>query len=162
MQTPRTMTSDFQAAHAAAKLNNEPIFVPASIHADDRGWSIMNQFKGVLSPDGQINFSVMYPNVIKAWHRHRKQTDFWLCVHGNIKVGIHDEKSSGTWMAVIGEKRPGVMIIPPHLWHGAATIGSESAGLLYFVTQSYNPVTPDEDRRAHDSVAGFRWGVRHG
>ena len=26
-------------------------------------------------------------------------------------------------MAAIGEKNPGVMIIPPPLWHGAATVG---------------------------------------
>ena len=153
---------DFVAAHAAAAAAAEPVFVPASLYCDDRGWSIMNQLQGVMSAQGQINFSVMYPNVIKAWHRHRKQTDFWLCLTGGLKVGVYNEDNDQRWMLVIGERRPGVMIIPPPLWHGAATVGPTSAGLLYYVTHAYDPRDPDEDRRAHDSVEGFPWAVQHG
>ena len=36
------------------------------------------------------------------------------------------------------------------------------AGLLYYVSHAYNPKQPDEQRRPHDSVPGFPWGVRHG
>lgn len=159
---PRTMTGDLRAAHRAAIEAREPIFVPASIYADDRGWSIMNQMQGVLAPEGQINFSVMYPGVIKAWHRHRLQTDFWMVLTGHLKVGVYREEDETAWLLVTGEKRPGVVVIPPPLWHGAATVGDTSAGLLYYVTHAYNPQTPDEDRRAFDSVPGFPWGVRHG
>ncbi len=149
-------------AHAQAIAAREPLFVPASIFADDRGWSIMNQFQGVLGPQGQINYSVMYPGVIKAWHRHQLQTDFWMCVQGSLKVGIHREEDGASWLGIIGEKRPGVIIIPPPLWHGGATVGHEPAGLLYYVTHAFNAQQPDEARRAHDSVPGFPWGVRHG
>ena len=62
------------------------------------------------------------------------QTDFWLVLMGHIKVGIHRDDGR-TWRTVIGEKRPGILIIPPPLWHGAATVGHEPAGLLYYVTQ---------------------------
>jgi dTDP-4-dehydrorhamnose 3,5-epimerase len=150
------------AAFEAAKRDGEPIFVPATLFADDRGWSLMNQLQGVMRPEGQVNFSVQYPGVIKAWHRHSLQTDFWICVHGHIKVGVHREEDGASWLAVIGEKRPGVVIIPPPLWHGAATVGDQPAGLLYYVTHAFNPKQPDEQRRAHDSVEGFPWAVRHG
>jgi len=159
---PRIMTDAIAAAFEAAKAGKEPIFVPATLYTDDRGWSLMNQMQGVMGLDGQINFSVQYPGVIKAWHRHALQTDFWLCVTGHIKVGVFRDDDQKAWMLVIGEKRPGVLIIPPPLWHGAATVGDTQAGLLYYVTHAYNAKKPDEERRAYDSVSGFPWGVRHG
>ena len=153
-----TASAGFELALAAG----EPVFVPAAYFADDRGYSLMNQLQGVLSDQGQINFSTQHPGVIKAWHRHRKQTDFWMCLHGHLKVGVFDEDLGVAWLLVIGEKNPGTVIIPPPLWHGAATVGPEPAGLLYYVTHAYDPKAPDEDRRPHDSVEGFPWDVRHG
>ncbi len=138
----------------------EPRFLPATTFVDDRGWSIMNQFQGVLSPAGQINYSVMYPGVVKAWHRHQQQTDYWLCIGGHMKVGVYRDDGRA-WQIVVGEKRPGVIVIPPPLWHGAATVGHEPCGLLYYVTKAYNPSNPDEERLAHDHVEGFNWGIEH-
>jgi dTDP-4-dehydrorhamnose 3,5-epimerase len=160
IQSPRHWQgADIAAAYAEACKAIEPIFVPCSIFADDRGWSIMNQFQGVLTGQGQINYSVMYPNVIKAWHRHHKQSDMWVCLLGHIKVGMHRESDGATWQIVIGEKKAGVLIIPPPLWHGAATVSHEPAGLLYYVTNAYDAKNPDEDRRGFDSIEGFPWYV---
>ena len=139
-----------------------PVFVPAQFFTDDRGFSIMNQMQGVMSDRGQINFSTQHPGVIKAWHRHHKQTDFWICLHGHLKVGVYEDGADAAWMIVIGERNPGTVIIPPTLWHGAATVGAQPAGLLYYVTHAYDPNDPDEDRRPHDSVEGFPWETRHG
>ncbi len=159
---PRVIERDIAAAYTLAVREREPVFVPAAMYCDDRGWSVMNQLQGVLGPEGQVNFSVQYPGVVKAWHRHRHQTDFWMCLLGHIKVGIHREEDGASWLLVTGEKRPGVVIIPPPLWHGAATVGDERAGLMYYVTRAYDAKNPDEERRAHDGIAGFPWGVRHG
>lgn len=158
----RAVSLPIADAFKAALEAVEPVLVPQTHYADDRGWSLMNQMQGVMAPQGQINFSVTYPGVIKAWHRHAKQTDFWIALTGNLKVGVHREADSKSWMAVIGEKRPAVVIIPPPLWHGAATVGDAPAGLLYYVTHAYDPAKPDEDRRPFDSIPGFPWGVRHG
>lgn len=155
-------TSPPSAAFEDALAAREPVFLPQQLYTDDRGWSLMNQLQGIMRAEGQINYSVQYPGVIKAWHRHALQTDFWICLTGHIKVGIHREEDNTTWMAIVGEKRPGVLIIPPPLWHGAATVGPTPAGLLYYVTHTYNPEEPDEERRPHDSIDGFPWHVRHG
>jgi dTDP-4-dehydrorhamnose 3,5-epimerase len=160
-QAPKRATGPVAAAFENVRTSGEPLFLPAAVHVDDRGWSMMNQLQGVLSPEGQINFSLQFPGVIKAWHRHRQQTDFWLCVQGHIKVGVHDQDRNRSWMLVMGEKQPGVLIIPPGLWHGAATVGPVPAGLLYYVTQAYNPAAPDEERRAATSVPGFPWEVEN-
>ena len=148
-------------AYTAAADENKPLFVSTPVYTDDRGWSLMNLFQHVLAAEGQINYSVVYPQVIKAWHRHQRQTDFWLCLHGHLKIGMYDQDTDRAWQAIIGEKRPGIAIIPPTLWHGLATVGPDSAGLLYFVTRMFDPGSPDEERRDFDSVNGFPWDVQH-
>lgn len=152
--------ADVASAYRRALAESEPVAVPIRVYADDRGWSLMNQLQGVMSGDGQINYSVTYPGVIKAWHRHALQTDFWLCLTGHLKAGIHRDDGR-TWRTVIGDRRPAVLIIPPTLWHGAATVGHEPAGLLYYVTRAYNVQQPDEERREFDSITGFTWSVEH-
>lgn len=160
--SPRVFDGSWPDAHELALAQREPVFVPVMPYTDDRGWSLMNLFNGVMSAQGQVNFSIQYPGVVKAWHRHDKQTDFWACLIGHLKVGVHRESDGASWMIVMGEKRPGVLVIPPPLWHGAACVGSTPAGLLYYVTHTYDAVRPDEHRRPWDSVAGFPWATRNG
>lgn len=161
-RSPRSWPdSNVVKAFEGAIESAEPIFVPTTWFVDDRGASLMNQLQGVMSPEGQMNYSVQNPGVIKAWHRHHLQTDFWLCLVGHLKVGIHRETDGVSWVAVIGEKKPGVLIIPPPLWHGATATGNSPAGLLYYVTHKYDPSKPDEDRRSHDSIENFPWHVQH-
>lgn len=161
IQTPPRHDAPIERALARAAAERTPLFVPAQHFADDRGWSLMNQLQGVMTPEGQVNFSVQYPGVIKAWHRHAKQTDFWICLLGHIKVGVYDRDTGNAWSIVIGEKRPGVVVIPPPLWHGAATVGDTQAGLLYYVTHAYDPAAPDEERANHDAFPGFPWQLEH-
>lgn len=145
------------AAYDRAIALREPVLVPISIYADDRGWSIMNQLQGVMSAEGQINFSTQHPGIVKAWHRHARQADFWICLTGHVKVGVCRSEDRRLWATVIGERTPSVVVIPPGLWHGAATVGPQSAGLLYYVTKGYDAADPDEERMPFDSVPGFAW-----
>jgi dTDP-4-dehydrorhamnose 3,5-epimerase len=161
VSSPARFEGPIAEAHGKATADRVPLFVPTQHFADDRGWSLMNQLQGVMAPQGQVNFSVQYPGVVKAWHRHTKQTDFWICLVGHIKVGVYDQDSKAAWSIVIGEKRPGVVVIPPPLWHGAATVGDTQAGLLYYVTHAYDPAHPDEERTTPDAFPGFPWQVEH-
>ena len=120
----------------------------------------MNQLQGVLSEAGQVNYSLMHPGVVKAWHRHHRQADFWLCLSGHLKAGVCRDDGTA-WQIVVGQQRPGVLIIPPTLWHGGATVGADPAGLFYFVTHAYNPANPDEQRLPYDAIAGFDWRIQH-
>lgn len=156
----RTFDGPLDHAWAGAKEANEPVLVPIRPHADDRGWSYMNLMQGVLD-GGQINVSVQHPGVVKAWHRHERQTDFWLVLGGHLKVGVWRADDNACWQAVVGDRRPGIVVIPPPLWHGAATVGAEPATLLYYVTERFDPEHPDEQRAAHDALPGFPWDVQH-
>ena len=140
-----------------------PQAVPLKYFADDRGWSLMNLFAGVLG-GGQCNYSLLYPGVFKAWHR--KQADFWVILHGMAKLGVFDEsrmEENGYrgHTFVVGEKSPHALIIPPPLWHGLTCVGDAPCGLLYYVTQEYDPQSPDEERVAYDTFPAFRWEMEH-
>ncbi len=160
-QPPAQCTESIAEVLKRATDQVEPLFVPLPTHVDDRGWSLMNLFQGVMSAGGQANYSTVYPGVVKAWHRHQKQTDLWLVTHGHVKVGIYDEQADRLWSIVTGQRRPGVVVIPPPLWHGLATVGDEPASMLYYVTCQYDPSNPDEQRRDFDSVPDMHWGVEH-
>jgi dTDP-4-dehydrorhamnose 3,5-epimerase len=159
--TPRQFEGSCSEALAHAAEAVEPLFLPVGVHVDDRGWSIMNQLQGVMTERGQINFSVQHPGVIKAWHRHAKQTDFWLCLSGHLKAGVYRESDGAAWSIVLGEMRPGVLVVPPPLWHGAATVGDRPSGLLYYVTHAYDPAAPDEERKPWNAFEGFPWELQH-
>jgi len=162
LRTPRTFSGDWREAHDTAVNGKEPVFVPVTIFSDDRGWSMMNLLAGALSHEGQINYSLQYPGAVKAWHFHERQTDFWTCVQGNLKAGVHRPSDGATWLQVMGERRPGVLIIPPTLWHGATAVGAAPAGLLYYMDRLFDRGNPDEGREPWDALPDFPWGIRHG
>ena len=84
-----------------------------------------------------------------------------MCVLGQLKVGVYRERDKRQWVAIIGQMRPAILIIPPPLWHGVATVGPDSAGLIYYVTKAYDPADPDEQRQPYDALPDFPWGVCH-
>ncbi|MDQ2730488.1 MAG: spore coat protein [Armatimonadota bacterium] len=155
----------FQEAHQRALAEGRPQVVPLRYFADDRGWSLMNLFTGVLQ-GGQCNYSLLYPGVYKAWHRHKLQTDFWVILHGMAKLGVFDEKRRDEpgyrgETFILGEKQPAVLIVPPSLWHGLTCVGNQPCGLLYYVTHVYDPRSPDEERAGHDAFPSFQWDIEH-
>ncbi|MEM3715055.1 MAG: dTDP-4-dehydrorhamnose 3,5-epimerase family protein [Nitrososphaeria archaeon] len=107
-------------------------------------------WKNLLGEDSimQANFSVTYPNVVRAWHRHeRGQVDYFLTIKGSIKVCVYDENSSNMVEVILSDARIQVLRVPGHYWHGFKVVSSEAAYLIYFVNRLYDYTQPDEVRR---------------
>lgn len=97
----------------------------------------------------QANHSVTYPGIIRAWHRHmRGQIDYFLCVKGAIKIGAYDDKIGELDEVVSTGQKLQVVRVPGHFWHGFKAVGDETAFLVYFTTNLYDPANPDEERRS--------------
>ena len=45
---------------------------------------------------GQVFASAVYPGKVKAWHCHKKQTDFLAVISGMAKVGLYDGREDST------------------------------------------------------------------
>jgi dTDP-4-dehydrorhamnose 3,5-epimerase len=130
-------------------------FTRPQVHDDDRRRAVNDLFQ-LPANAGQLNISHIYPGVTVAWHRHKKQTDYWYCVKGSIKVGLyHDGLGKLQWEYLHeGERR--VLAIPPGVWHGYKNISKDESVLLYWVTEKYNKEQPDEER-CHIGLFGDCW-----
>ena len=51
-----------------------------SVHADERGFlmEILRSDDEVFERFGQVYLTTAYPGVVKAWHMHKKQTDYYI------------------------------------------------------------------------------------
>ncbi len=64
-------------------------------HPDERGFfrEIIRETDGFFDHFGQWSHSLMYAGTAKAWHIHRKQTDWWYVI-GAIKAALYDTRDS--------------------------------------------------------------------
>ena len=141
---------------------------PLVKRADDRGWlaEIVRCDDKFFTRFGQTVVTMSYPGVIKAFHWHRKQDDYWCVLQGNAQVVLHDlregSRTSGeTQVVYLGENSFQVLAIPRGVAHGYRVLGDEPVLLMYHVTQPYNPAAPDEERLPHDDPRiGFDWSTQ--
>jgi len=133
-------------------------------HVDERGF--FREIVRVTDPFfkegfGQWSHSLMYQDVIKAWHVHQIQIDWWYVASGVLKVGLYDSRRDSstfgeTMTFMMGENQEAqVLRIPTGVAHGCKCI-SGPANLFYITSQTYNP--EDEGRIAYDAPEiDFDW-----
>ena len=103
----------------------------------------------------QINYSLLPPNTLKAWHIHEKQTDVWFIPPGNLcNVGLWDirmgsKTQSYKYLLKINntEDKFYKITIPRGVAHGIQSL-TYPVNMLYCVTQEFNPYLADELRAA--------------
>lgn len=117
---------------------------------------------------GQAYISLNYPGVIRAWHWHERQTDYWVVASGMVKAAMYDRREDsptfGTVQeAFLGENNRSLLVIPPGVAHGYKTIGDKPSLLINFPTEVYNRDRPDELRLPYDSPEiPYDWSIRMG
>jgi dTDP-4-dehydrorhamnose 3,5-epimerase len=139
-------------------------------HVDERGF-LMEMLRAddpIFQKFGQAYVSLNYPGVIRAWHWHEKQTDYWVVVKGMIKAALYDRRPDSPTYGLIneffmGEQNPILLVIPPQVAHGYKTIGLEPSLLINFPTEPYNREQPDEFRLPYDTPEiPYDWDIRMG
>lgn len=112
----------------------------------------------------QINRSVMLPQTIKAWHLHYNQDEIWnLAAGSHLILGLWDVREQSTTKNLsikIPLTSSRLVFIPRGVAHGAANISGKHAEILYFVSQQYNPDSPDEQRLPWDSLGKEFWEAK--
>lgn len=99
----------------------------------------------------QSNFSITYPGIIRAWHRHGKgQTDYFVVLKGALKICLFDDATRELDEVVSASDNLQVVKVPGHYWHGFKNVGNEPGLLVYFTTRLYDAAHPDEIRRPWD------------
>jgi len=142
-----------------------------SIHADPRG---------ILTPVIDVRdsfwdepivyayrFSIL-PGRIKGWGMHHLQTDRYFIVSGDVRVvlfdGREDSSSAGSIVQVnFTDRTPGLVKIPPGVWHADQNWGETEAHVVNLPTRPYEPDNPDKYRiDPHSGTIPFDWSIPDG
>jgi dTDP-4-dehydrorhamnose 3,5-epimerase len=144
---------------------------PFPIWPDDRGYflEIARFGQGLISSfpadSTQISAALNYPGIIKAFHYHRFQTDYWVPAAGLLQVVLVDLRTDSATFAAkntlyVGALKPWQLRIPPGVAHGYKVIGDQPSVLVYVTDRTYNP--KDEGRIPYnDASIGYDWELQH-
>ena len=144
---------------------------PFKLWPDDRGYflEVLRFGSGPaasFAPSStQVSAALSYPGTIKAFHVHKRQTDYWAPVHGMLQVALVDLRGDSRtfgWKNTlyVGNLQPWQLLIPPGVAHGYKVIGLHPAVLVYGTNQFYNP--EDEGRIPHnDTSIRYDWETQH-
>ena len=64
------------------------------IISDERG-KVMHMLRSdssVFKKFGEIYFSTIYQNIVKGWHLHLKSTLNYVCIKGEVKLVLFDDR----------------------------------------------------------------------
>lgn len=126
-------------------------------HSDERGYFCEVLRIGDIEQFGQWSHSVMYSGVIKAWHIHSIQWDYWYVPMGVIRAVLCDRRQITNYKTVeflLGDNHPPqVLVIPPGVAHGLKVLQGP-AHLFYITSHEYDPA--DEGRIPYDAL-GYDW-----
>ena len=118
-------------------------------------WDVMRD------PLVQVHLTTTFPGRHRAWGLHQRSTDRLFVVSGLVKIAVFDGRlDSPTHGCVneltVSEKNPGLLVIPPNLYHGWKNIGVTEAIIINMPTAMYDYEAPDALDLPWDSEAAAR------
>jgi len=140
------------------------------VMADERGW-LMEILRAdeteLFSKFGQVYVSATYPGVVKAWHYHRIQVDYFACIAGMVKLVLIDTREdSPTCGAVneffLGTQNPMLVQVPNLVYHGWKCISTEPSLVVNVPTEPYRHSDPDEYRLEPHGTLPYDWTRKDG
>ena len=107
---------------------------PLKIISDNRGkvMHMLRKDSDVFDKFGEIYFSTINHESIKAWHLHKESTLNYVCIKGNVKLVLYDDRnespSKGTLQEIIlTPKNYFLVTIPPMIWNGFKGLDKEES-----------------------------------
>lgn len=116
---------------------------------------------------GECYFSEVLPGAVKAWKRHRAQTQTMAVPVGRIRMVIYDDRQGSAscgQLQVLELGRPDAYLrlrIPHGLWYGFACMGEKPALLANCADLLHDPEESDA-LPANDPGIPYVWGDESG
>lgn len=129
---------------------------------DDRGFlmEMLRSDDKIFKKFGQVYMTFCKYGVAKAWHYHKLQDDYFVCLRGKTLVGLYDaRKKSSTYQQtakyiIVAPEEKGqqiVLKIPKGVYHGFTALTKNGSRVLNIPTKTYNYKKPDEYRASWNS-----------
>jgi dTDP-4-dehydrorhamnose 3,5-epimerase-like enzyme len=131
---------------------NEPQLIEGGLAVDDRGEL---QFVNAFDFAGVKRFycvSNHRQGFVRAWHAHKKEAKYVLCIQGAVVVGLvpidnweHPDKSVQPRRYVLSANKPAVLFIPAGYANGFMSLTADAA-LMFFSTSTLEESKGDDFR----------------
>ena len=115
----------------------------------------------------QVHLTTTLPGRMRAWGLHQASTDRLFVVKGLVSIVVYDGRvDSPTCGSVnefrVSERNPGLLVIPPNLYHGWKNIGVNEAFIINMPSSQYEHHGPDALDLPYESAAAaeivpWRW-----
>jgi dTDP-4-dehydrorhamnose 3,5-epimerase len=88
---------------------------------------------------------------ITAWHMHTQTTDRLFVSTGHVKIVLFDARPESPTRGLanefrFGERRPGLVVVPPGVWHGLRNLDATPSVVVNVVDRGYEYADPDHWR----------------
>jgi len=137
--------------------------------SDERG-AVLHMLRNdapEFSGFGECYFSEILPGAIKAWKRHRLQTQNLAVPVGRVRLVIYDDRASSPTrgkLQVLDTGRPDAYLrikIPPGLWYGFACISIAPALLVNCADVPHAPEESESSPIDNPSIP-YTWDLGNG
>ena len=128
------------------------------IISDHRG-KVMHMLRSdssVFKSFGEIYFSTIYHNAIKAWHLHQEATLNYVCIKGKVKLVLYDDRmessTNGQYQELIlCPDNHRLITIPNNIWNGFKGIDVNESIVANYLDLPHNEKemvrkNPDDDK----------------
>jgi dTDP-4-dehydrorhamnose 3,5-epimerase len=115
----------------------------------------------------QVHITTTLPTRIRAWGLHQGSTDRLFVGKGLVSIVVFDGRQDSPtfgWVNEfrVSERNPGLLVIPPNLYHGWKNIGVDEAYIINMPSSQYEHEHPDALDLPYESaeaerVVPWRW-----
>jgi len=121
----------------------------------------------VTEPIRQVHMTTTLPGRVRAWGLHRKTSDRLFVASGLVHVVCWDGRSGSPTFGRLNEftlsdRSPGLIVVPPDVYHGWKNIGTSEAIVVNMPTRPYTYDEPDAldlpwDSEAAKALIPYSW-----
>ena len=99
-------------------------------------------------PLEQVHITTTFAGRVRAWGLHQYSTDRLFVVSGLVRIVLFDGRRESPTVGklnefVVSEKNPGLLIVPPNVYHGWKNIGTTEAIIINMPKRAYDYEQPD-------------------
>jgi dTDP-4-dehydrorhamnose 3,5-epimerase len=126
-----------------------------------------DDWEALEDPIRQVHMTTTLPGRVRAWGLHQRNTDRLFVASGLVRIACWDGREGSPTFGRLNEftfsdRNPGLVIVPPNVYHGWKNIGTTEAIVVNMPTQPYVYDAPDALDLPWDSPAAlelipFRW-----
>jgi dTDP-4-dehydrorhamnose 3,5-epimerase len=139
------------------------IITPLKIIPDNRG-KVMHMLRNdtkIFQSFGEIYFSTIFFNSIKAWHLHKESTLNYVCISGKVKLVLYDDrndsKTKGKYHELIlSPEKYFLVTIPKNIWNGFKGIQEGESIIANCLTLPHNE-NEMVRREFNDKYFNYSW-----